>query len=148
MPLPIRIGAACYRLLRWYRGPLAAASPTSIHDPVERGKNLAYGAVTPHAVHELAQVVKLARRVLPDVLTPTLIVQSKHDNRIAPRVAEWAFARLGSARKRIVLTDEGGHIITVDYGRERVFEEVRAWLGSGPGTVSPRQTSAALKTSR
>jgi len=25
-------------------------------------------------------------------------------------------------------------VITVDYGRERVFEEVRAWLGTGPGT--------------
>jgi carboxylesterase len=120
MPFPIRLGAACYPLLRWYTRPLAAASPQSIHDPQERGKNLAYGAVTIHAVHELAQVVTCVRRALPEVMVPTLIVQSIHDNRIAPSVAEWAFGRLGTERKRIVLTEEGGHIITVDYGRERV----------------------------
>ena len=39
--------------------------------------------------------------------------------------------------KKLVLTRDGGHIITVDYGRERVFEEVRTWLETGPGTFAP-----------
>jgi esterase/lipase len=35
---------------------------------------------------------------------------------------------LGAAEKRLVLTEGSGHIITVDYGRQRVLTEVERWL--------------------
>jgi esterase/lipase len=39
-----------------------------------------------------------------------------------------ALVSLAENKKRLVWTEGAGHIITVDYGRERVFEEVRVWL--------------------
>jgi esterase/lipase len=36
--------------------------------------------------------------------------------------------KLGAREKKLVWTEGAGHVITVDYGRERVYSEVRAWL--------------------
>jgi len=100
----------------------------SILDPDERERNLAYGVATPRLVHELAHVVRDARAALPSVRMPALLVQSRHDNRIPPAVAEWAFANLGSTDKRLEWIDHGGHVITVDHGREEVVACVGDWL--------------------
>lgn len=138
MPLVLRAAASCARLWSDRVGPVAAVSLRSVRDPLERDKNLAYGAVTGRALHELWRVMRAARRALPKVTAPTLLIQSLEDNRIRPGVARRAFARLGATEKRLVFTEGAGHILTVDYGRERVFEEIRAWLGGGPGTTSPQ----------
>ena len=128
MPTYLRIAAAAH----WLWGPLAgeinASSPRSVHDPIEREKNLAYGAVTGRTLFELSRVVKRARNALPRVTAPTLVILSKEDPRVAPGVAEFAMKKLGAHEKKLVWTEGAGHIITVDYGRERVFSEVEKWL--------------------
>ena len=120
-------------------------NPRSIHDPIEREKNLAYGAVTGRELHELAEVVSRARKALKNVRSPTLIVQSREDPRIAPAVAEYALKTLGSEEKKVAWTEGAGHIITVDYGRERVFSEVERWLGANrqPGAAAVTERTAA-----
>ena len=135
MPMHLRVAASSARYWSGRVGPLQSRSPRSIHDPAERAANLAYGAVTGRALHQLSVVVRTARKALPQIVAPTLLIQSREDNRIPPRVARWAIRQIGAARKRLVLTRGAGHIITVDYGRERVLEEIEAWLGSGPGTA-------------
>lgn len=116
----------------WIWGPIAGTiksnSPGSIRDPVEREKNLGYGVYTARLLYELWRIARRARLALPKINTPTLLIQSREDPRIATSIAEQAFASLGTTDKRLVWTEGAGHIITVDYGRERVFEEVRAWL--------------------
>ena len=71
----------------WLWGPLFGTvksnSPRSIHDPVERAKNLGYGMYTGRLVYELWRLTTQARRVLPLIRTPTLLIQSKEDPRIA-----------------------------------------------------------------
>jgi carboxylesterase len=128
MPRQIRVAATTH----WLWGPLAgeinARSPRSIHDPIEREKNLAYGSVTGRALFELSKVVNRAREALGGVTAPTLIIQSREDPRVSPSVAEFALKELGAKEKKLVWTEGAGHIITVDYGRERVFSEVESWL--------------------
>jgi carboxylesterase len=84
--------------------------------------------VTGRALFELSKVMRRARKALPRVTAPTLIVQSREDPRVAPEVAEFALDKLGAKEKQLVWTEGAGHIITVDYGRERVFSEVEKWL--------------------
>src|SRR5690349_4325017 len=85
-------------------------------------------ASSPRSIHELARVVRRARRALPSVVAPTLIIQSREDPRVSPAVADYALKRIGSTQKQIVWTSGAGHIITVDYGRERLFVEAERWL--------------------
>lgn len=141
MPLSLRLAAMTAD--RWSDriGPLRAGSVRSVHDPQARARSRGYGVVTGRALRQLLFVVREARNALPLVTAPTLIVQSREDNRIKPRVARRAIRRLGAERRRLVFTEGAGHVITVDYGREHVLEEICAWLGSGPGaTPQPGRT--------
>jgi len=124
----LRLAASTHWAWEKFVGEVNSRDPRSIRDPIEREKNLAYGSITGRALFELSKVVKLARKSLPGVEAPTLIIQSREDPRCPPDVAEFALRALGAQEKKLIWTEGAGHIITVDYGRERVFTEVEAWL--------------------
>ena len=128
MPTTIQNLARVHPLVALGAPYLPGGGERSIHDPAAQARSLGYGYCTPRLVAELAQVVARARRALPSVTAPTLVVQSRADNRIPPEAAERAFALLGAPEKRLVWTDVGGHVLTVDHGRERVFEVVEKWI--------------------
>jgi len=130
MRLNYRAASASYWIWGPVVGTVKSKSPGSIRDPVEREKNLGYGVYTGRLLYELWRLTRRARLSLPRIQTPTLIIQSREDPRVAPSIAERAFASLGTADKRLVWIEGAGHIVTVDYGRERVFEEVRGWLSA------------------
>ena len=142
MPRMLRLAASTHRLWGRLVGEVSARNPRSIRDPIEREKSLAYGTVTGRALHELSRVVSRARKALADVRAPTLIIQSREDPRCPPDVAEFALKQLGSGDKKLVWTEGAGHIITVDYGRERVFSEVEQWLSAhtSPARQPPGET--------
>jgi carboxylesterase len=147
--MPRLLGGAAATHWLWGRlaGQVNGRNPRSIRDPIEREKNLAYGTVTARGLHELSRVVRLARKSLRDVRAPTLIIQSREDPRLSAAVAEFALKTLGSEEKKLVWTEGAGHIITVDYGRERVFAEVERWLGThgGPGAAAATPHKAAAE---
>lgn len=140
MPRYLRLISSTANYWNGRVGPIRAATARSILDPAERAANLAYGSVTGRGIHELSLLVGAARTILGEIAAPTLYIQSEGDNRISSQSAMRAFAELRMETKKLVLTREGGHIITVDYGRERVFEEIRAWLGLVP---EPRPSQGA-----
>ena len=147
MPKRLRVAAATHWLWGRLVGEVPARNPRSIRDPIEREKNLAYGTVTGRELHQLATVVRRARKSLSDVRSPALIIQSREDPRCSPAVAEFALKTLGSSEKKLIWTEGAGHIITVDYGRERVFAEVERWLDAhrGPGAAAATRKRAAAE---
>jgi carboxylesterase len=117
----------------------------SIADPEERARSLAYGWFTPAALRALAATVDRAAAALPQVTAPTLMAQSRDDNRIAPDEALRAFARLGAAEKQVVWVP-GAHVVTVDLGRAQVFDAVERWLEAHGAdvrlpSVAPRRSA-------
>ena len=132
MPKYLRLLSSTAGLWSDRAGPIRASNTKSVLDPVERKANLAYGAVTGRGIHELSLLVKEANQVLGEIRAPTLLIQSAQDNRVSTDSTRRAFEELRMESKRLVLTREGGHIITVDYGRLHVFEEIRTWLGLVP----------------
>jgi carboxylesterase len=128
MPVTHRIASASHWIWGSIAGVRKSSSPRSILDPEERKKNLGYGAYTGRLLYELWRLAAHARRVIGSITVPTLVIQSRADPRIAPSVAKRAFGALGAKEKKLSWVDGGGHIITVDFGRERVFEEVTEWI--------------------
>jgi carboxylesterase len=128
MPWMLRAAAATHLVWGRFAGEISARSPRSIHDPIEREKNLAYGVITGRGLFELSKIVRMARKSLAKVKAPTLIIQSREDPRVAPGVATLALGALGASEKKLVWVEGAGHIITVDYGRELVFSGVEKWL--------------------
>ena len=99
--------------------------------------------MTGRALYELSRVVRQARNSLPAVTAPTLVILSKEDPRVAPEIAEFVMKKLSARDKRLVLTEGAGHIITVDYGRERVFGEVEKWLRMYDGRATAAGSASA-----
>lgn len=132
LAMPPKIARAAR--LAWMWGPLVpwfdSSDGLSILDPDEQQKNLAYGAFSANALRALYDIVQRADAALPRITAPTLMIQSRTDNRIGIAAAERAFARIGASDKRLVWITGAAHIITVDYGRDRVFAELGDWMTS------------------
>jgi carboxylesterase len=100
----------------------------SVRDPSAAARGLSHGVVTPASLLALHVVADVAQAALPRVETPTLIIQSRDDNRISSHVTEAAFAKLAARDKRLVWTEGAGHVITVDFGKEHVFAQTAEWI--------------------
>ena len=128
MPRLLEIAAATHWLWGGLVGEVTARNPRSVRDPIEREKNLAYGAVTGRELHELSTVVRLRQESIAECQS------ANSDNPVSRRSPHRARrCRIRTritrqSRKKLVWTEGAGHIITVDYGRERVFSEVEKWL--------------------
>lgn len=128
------------RRLRWFAQVAAAAgvvmpyfgrgvgNPRSIRDPEERARSLGYGASTPRLLADLEALATAARGALGRVRAPTLYVQSREDNRLTTKAADETFAAIGAPVKRLEWVSGSGHVITVDYARDRVSELVGSWM--------------------
>jgi carboxylesterase len=114
---------------------LPSTADGSILDPEERARALGYGMVSPRSLRGLVATARGAAAALPRVRAPTLVLQSRADNRIAADGAAAAFEALGSPEKRFTWLDEGGHVISVDRGRERVFALAAEWLAAHGGVA-------------
>lgn len=110
----------------------------SIRDRGAAERALGHGILTPAMLRALRDVVDAAWEALPKVGAPTLVIQSREDNRIAAESAEHGFARLGARDKKFVWTNGAGHVITVDFGFQRVFDLTRDWLEAHRGGVTRR----------
>jgi carboxylesterase len=132
LAMPATIGRLAR--LAWFWGPalplLRSANGLSVLDPAERERSLAYGAFTPTALRALETIVRRAVDALPRVMAPTLMIQSRGDNRIAATDAERAFALLGAREKRLQWITGAAHVITVDYGRDAVIASLTSWMES------------------
>jgi len=128
MPPFVRGMARTSRAWGWLLPYFSSLGTRSIRDPAAAERALGHGILTPAALRALYDVVNDAVRALPHVTAPALVVQSREDNRIQPEPAEREFARLGSAQKKFIWTDGAAHVITVDFGHQRVFEMTTDWL--------------------
>jgi carboxylesterase len=103
-------------------------NPRSIHDAAARAASRGYGVTAPHLLRELTRVVDRAAAALPRITAPTRVVHSRADNRIPAAAAARAFATLGAPCKDLQWVDGCGHVITVDFAKERVFDLAQSWI--------------------
>jgi carboxylesterase len=132
LAMPPRIERAAR--LAWLWGLIVpavrSADANSVRDPEERGRTLSYGVFTAAGLRALYTIVRRAVAMLPRVVAPTLVIQSREDNRISAADAERAFARLGAKEKRLQWVTGAAHVITVDYGRDAVIQSLASWMES------------------
>ena len=128
MPRTLKAAALLHRAWGPFAGQFKAQSDLSIQDPDERAKNLAYGVTSAGAIRQLLEVTRVARKSLPSITAPTLILQSRNDNRVSREVAEYAYRAIPAAEKQLAFVERGGHVLTVDHDREIVAARARDWF--------------------
>ena len=113
-------------------GMLVPALPTgserSVLDPSARAVSLGYGAFTHRALRALYRTASSGFAALPNVAAPTLVIQSTTDNRISTAATQRAFERLGTSDKKLEWIEGAGHVITVDYGWQKVVDRIVEWM--------------------
>ncbi len=129
--MPVRI--QCQIALAWLQHPFGPyrrgrGGDRSIHDPEAKAKALSPGVITAPTMTALRAVALAARRALPRVRVPTLYLQSREDNRISVDVATQAFAALGGTHNVQRWLDGCGHIVSADYCRAEVAQQVIQWF--------------------
>jgi carboxylesterase len=126
-PLVVRL-AGWSRLLGFIVPYVSSMAGRSIRDRAAASRALGHGLLTPALLRAFHETVNEANRLLPRVRPPTLVIHSRSDNRIPVEAAQRAFERLGAAEKRLEFVGGAAHVLTVDFGHERVFQLTRDWL--------------------
>jgi carboxylesterase len=105
----------------------AGRGDASVHDPAARAASYAYGFFPPRALRALCTTAAAGRRALSAITAPTLVVNSRDDNRIPAARSERATATLRGPTERHWVAG-CGHVITVDYCRDAVASLVSDFL--------------------
>ncbi|HEX6315416.1 MAG TPA: alpha/beta fold hydrolase [Gemmatimonadaceae bacterium] len=130
MRLPPRAAriARFHRVVSPFIRYLRSRSEYSILDPEARRRALGRGVTTPRLLHELGIVARQGRTAAGRVRAPTLVIHSRHDQRVPASDATDSFARLGCRRKELEWVERSGHVITADYDRDLVAARTLQWI--------------------
>ncbi len=82
----------------------------------------------PRAVIHFRHLVKILKQELPQVTTPTLIIQGGKDDLVEPRSAEHIYRTIRSAEKHLHILPESKHIICHDCEQEQLLALIEDFL--------------------
>ena len=117
---------------RFLSGVIARLTPSipgvgnDIADP--GGREIAYDRLPTAAGHQMLTFIKAARRTLPSVSCPLLVMHSHNDHTVHPDNALEIHDRVASTDKELVWVDDSFHVITLDVDRQRVYESTYEFI--------------------
>ena len=83
-----------------------------------------------YAANQVFQLIDHVRNDLPEIIAPILILHSKYDNTVPFSNSELIFNSVSSKDKRKVDLEQSYHVITVDFDKEKVEDEVFDFIQS------------------
>ena len=115
------------KVLRWVLPVIPKYKKAQMFDPsaykeYETGSYL----VSLRAFLQLSELARMARNLAPDLAVPILVLASEKDT-----VASFAVTRRfcdACPPARLILCNQGNHILTYDFGRKDVLNEIVAFL--------------------
>jgi acetyl-CoA synthetase len=123
------------RVLRGSRrvrmGPERTRSAEYAHEYAHHYEGTPVGSVA-----EVLDLIRGARRALPRVATPTLVVQSREDETVHPRSARYIYEHVGAPFKRLVWLERSAHVATLDAERGHVALEIARHVRDAQGLAS------------
>jgi esterase/lipase len=87
-----------------------------------------YEVIPGRAAHQLALLSKRARRLLPTIAIPVLVVMSTRDGQLKYESGPYVIDHIGSADKELLTLNNSGHNILVDAERELVWERTAEFI--------------------
>lgn len=98
--------------------------PYSVKNAAVRYDHLGYPVFPAVSLSELYKLIRTVKKILPDIQVPTLIIHSREDDSHSLRSPDFIEKQLGSTVKEKVILDNSYHVITVDYQKDKVADEV------------------------
>jgi len=102
---------------------------SDIHDAAARSIHPSCRLMPLSAPMKLLDLSAMVRPMLPRVMQPTLVIHARRDHTCPMRKnVGYVMKHLGSAEKRAVELEDSYHVITVDSDKERIVDEVTAFV--------------------
>jgi carboxylesterase len=99
-------------------------SGSDIHDAAARRVHPGNQLMPLRAALDLLELSNQVRAKLPELVQPTLVIQSRRDHTCPfNKNTDFLMKHLACSDKRLIALDESFHVITVDSERERVAQE-------------------------
>lgn len=91
-------------------------------------KIICYDKTPVPAAISLIDLMHHTKTELSKITAPCLIIHSKYDHTVPPGNATYIYQRISSKEKEILYLENSYHVITVDYDKEKVFEETYKFI--------------------
>ncbi len=79
-------------------------------------------------VDSLYRLMKEVRQLFTKITIPALVMQGSRDETVLPKSAQYIYDHLSSYEKSILWYEKTKHIMTVDQEKDRIFEDIFAFL--------------------
>lgn len=130
VPRPMEVAVHTARLWSALSRYLVGGSGRSVLDDAAMRRLIAYKASSRRSLEALERIARETVMRLGFVHAPVFIAQSEEDNRLPRDQSARAHTRLGTNDRTVEWVRGAGHVLTVDYGWERVADRTVAWLGA------------------
>lgn len=130
VPQQMQVAVSTARLWGLFTKYLAGGGRRSVLDPEAGKRTISYGCSTRRSLEALQQIANGVGVRLGFIHAPTLVIQSEQDNRLPRAQSVHAIARIGARDRTVEWTTGAGHVLTVDYGWERVAARTVEWLSA------------------
>lgn len=128
VPRPMQVAVSTARVWSLLSRTVSGGGARSLWDPEAQRRSISYGCSTRRSLEALEYVAEGAIPRLGFAKAPTLVCQSRQDNRLPEDQSKRAFARLGAADKTVHWVEGAGHVLTMDYGWPALAATVAQWL--------------------
>ncbi|MFN3691432.1 MAG: alpha/beta hydrolase [Fervidobacterium sp.] len=82
----------------------------------------------PKQAAHLYKLMKLARKSIPEITSETLVVAARNDNTVPLSAAEFIYNNIKSEKRKLLVFERSGHVLSNDIEKEAVAEAVKKWL--------------------
>ena len=104
--------------------------PSFYYDKRPLVRRPAYDLFPLKDLRELVSLEETARRKLPEVSEPLLVIQSRNDPTVAASGPNYILAHISSKDKGIFWVTRSGHLLTLDAEKGRVIRKVEEFIRS------------------
>jgi carboxylesterase len=138
--LPLRPAAYLRPLARFM--PDLPRRPPAVRDPKMRdwaARADQFKTFSLYAASSALELIDTVMPLVPDITTPSLILQGQLDTVVEPQCADWLYQNLGSRDKTLVNLSQSDHLLALDREREHVIEAILKFLSQPADAPIPQQ---------
>lgn len=137
MSTPFEIPARVVKTFRWWIPFISTFYPYKKKEirsgwfkPEAREGHISYAHNPTRSSLELLKMLEAARKAMPQITAPVLVIHSRDDEYVLPYNADLIYAQLEKAPKELLYIEKAGHVVTRDGDIDRLFDKIEKFIRS------------------
>lgn len=117
------------RLVSFFKKKIPKENSQTYDDPEYEFLNKEYWSFNwPKQAAELYKLIKTARKSVTQIVSDTLVIAARNDNLVPLEATQFIYNNVRSEKKKLLIFEQSGHVLSNDVEKETVTEAVINWL--------------------